>query len=452
MSTVSDIPPVPKLEPFDEESFSESSPEPEEQSLTQEPAQVQKRKGGRKPIYATSEERKQRNRQAQAAFRERRTEYIKQLESTIKQHEEALQSLQQNHRAAADECLMLRYKNSLLERILLEKGSALVLTKWRRWWLTVGKGIDVQAELKSKTEGSHVVPQSQNPTGAPMPTPIQRAVMNRQSQVRRSTSGSQGSRILKPHTAHPTSNRSPQLQPTPPHTISPSTVKSPTGMPKGGIISPNVDVKAQQHPQQHQPLDRRNYPQQPPSRLSVPATRPSMQNMTPSTVDGSRGSEVEGATGSHSTFYPSTFQAHIEQLGKLPRLFRFPGTLFVLEQEYDAHADMLDDENPDDGSAGPGPYPQNFQQPPLPPGQQISMGMQGQPPMHNMQSVQPMPPMSSMQPPQTSQNMDSDHPAYANMGQGFDPYDPMLDADPFGLTASMHFPTQFTFQESSMRR
>ena len=75
-------------------------------------------------IYATSEERKQRNRQAQAAFRERRTEYIKQLETTIKQHEEALQSLQQNHRAAADECLMLRYKNSLLERILLEKSKA----------------------------------------------------------------------------------------------------------------------------------------------------------------------------------------------------------------------------------------------------------------------------------------------------------------------------------------
>lgn len=76
----------------------------------------------RRKIYATSEERKQRNRQAQAAFRERRTEYIKQLESTIKHHEETLQTLQQNHRSAADECLMLRYKNSLLERILLEKG------------------------------------------------------------------------------------------------------------------------------------------------------------------------------------------------------------------------------------------------------------------------------------------------------------------------------------------
>jgi len=75
-------------------------------------------------IYATSEERKQRNRQAQAAFRERRTEYIKQLEATIKQNEETLSTLQQSHRSAADECLMLRYKNSLLERILLEKGQS----------------------------------------------------------------------------------------------------------------------------------------------------------------------------------------------------------------------------------------------------------------------------------------------------------------------------------------
>lgn len=141
MSNVEDVVTVPKTEHSDEGSFSETSPEVDEQSFRQENAQVQKRKGGRKPvggelfherwlpltgstlqIYATSEERKQRNRQAQAAFRERRTEYIKQLETTIKHHEEKLQNLQQSHRAAADECLMLRYKNSLLERILVEKG------------------------------------------------------------------------------------------------------------------------------------------------------------------------------------------------------------------------------------------------------------------------------------------------------------------------------------------
>lgn len=53
MSNLEDIPPLPKIEPFEEESFSESSPEPEEQSLTQEPVQVQKRKGGRKPVRNT---------------------------------------------------------------------------------------------------------------------------------------------------------------------------------------------------------------------------------------------------------------------------------------------------------------------------------------------------------------------------------------------------------------
>lgn len=73
-------------------------------------------------IYATTEERKQRNRQAQAAFRERRTEYIKQLESTINMQEASLNNLNAAHRHTTDECLMLRYKNSLLERILLEKG------------------------------------------------------------------------------------------------------------------------------------------------------------------------------------------------------------------------------------------------------------------------------------------------------------------------------------------
>lgn len=119
------------------------------------------------------------------------------------------------------------------------------------------------------------------------------------------------------------------------------------------------------------------------------------------------------------------------------------------EQEYDAHADMLDDENPSDTSVGPGPYPQHYNHHPLPPGPQIPVGMQGQPPMQQMQPMQPMHPMP---PPSTTQPIDPANPAYGVMHPGFDPYDPMLDADPFGLTASMHFPTQFTFQESSMRR
>lgn len=121
------------------------------------------------------------------------------------------------------------------------------------------------------------------------------------------------------------------------------------------------------------------------------------------------------------------------------------------EQEYDAHADMLDDENPSDREIGPGPYPQTFHQQPLPPNSQLSVGLQNQPPMHVIQSMQQMQPMQPMQPPRSTQTTDSNSP-YPAMNPGFDPYDPMLDADPFGLTASMHFPTQFSFHESSMRR
>ncbi|KAI5793439.1 hypothetical protein FPQ18DRAFT_332163 [Pyronema domesticum] len=111
---------------------STASPASSPEATAPEQAQpVAKKKGGRKPVYATQEERKMRNRAAQAAFRERRTEYIKHLELTIKHHEEQLAQLQNSSRSAADEVLMLRYKNSLLERILMEKG------------------IDVTAELRA---------------------------------------------------------------------------------------------------------------------------------------------------------------------------------------------------------------------------------------------------------------------------------------------------------------
>ena len=76
----------------------------------------------------------------------------------------------------------------------------------------------------------------------------------------------------------------------------------------------------------------------------------------------------------------------------------------------------------------------------------MPMEMQGQPAIQQMHGMPPMPP------PGSAQQVDPNHPAYGSINPGFDPYDSSLDADPFGLTASMHFPTQFTFQESSMRR
>ncbi|KAB2576881.1 hypothetical protein DIS24_g6401 [Lasiodiplodia hormozganensis] len=404
-----------------------TTPEPEAESYSaqEQPQQQQKRKGGRKPIYATSEERKQRNRQAQAAFRERRTEYIKQLESTIKHHEETLQTLQQNHRSAADECLMLRYKNSLLERILLEKG------------------IDVQAELRAKTGSPHLGPTRVPPPGSAVQPPMQRAIMNRHQQARRSfagfpqkVEGAQGSPLAQPDGSVP--NHSPHSQPTPAsHMSSPSTsaTKSPNFIP---TISPNMGPVSQSQQQQQPPQQQQLRPQPARSQYNpLPHQRPSSLNTQFSVGSGlPSASSVNSATGNGisgngpSAFYPSPFQSHMDQL----------------EQEYDAQADMIDDRDASEHSASTAPYPQQFppnmQQPQttpqLPPqgsGQMAPQQFHGQQDQYTS--------------PQALQPADGQHSGYAmsgNINHGFDPYDPILDADPFGLSASMHFPTQFSYQ------
>lgn len=392
-----------------------SSPEPDPETFTQDhPQQQQKRKGGRKPIYATSEERKQRNRQAQAAFRERRTEYIKQLESTIKKHEEALQSLQQSHRSAADECLMLRYKNSLLERILLEKG------------------IDVQAELQAKTQSPNL-----GPTRVPAPPvtvppaqkqPMQRAIMNRQQQRRsgmglpQKIEGAHGLPNISPNGLAP--NRSPLSQPTPTsHMSSPSTTatRSPNFLPQGAIQSPNIGPVSQQQQQLRQQQHRQfnQIPHAPPLRPTVMTSNVASGGIPSAASAGSGpGSAMPGnANAGSSSFYPSPFQSHMDQL----------------EQEYDAQADIVDDE-PSDQSAGPNPYAPAF---PIPIAQQGVMSNQTSPNQA---------PSQAYQSPATLQPSDSNANGNFGLNQVFDPYDPMLDADPFGLSASMHFPTQFSYE------
>ncbi|TGJ83396.1 hypothetical protein E0Z10_g5370 [Xylaria hypoxylon] len=282
-------------------------------------AQPVKRKGGRKPIYATSEERKQRNRQAQAAFRERRTEYIKQLEDTIRVHESNLTNLQAAHRSAAEECLMLRYKNSLLERILLEKG------------------IDVQAELQAKTGSPNLGP-THMPQNMMQPPPIQRAILNRHHNSRRSAS-----------------SIAPKLEP--------------------GITSINI-------------------------------TNNNSNNHIKSLLDLDR----------HRFIPPRRSRAIFNNSAK---------------QEYDAPADMMDEGE----SEGPpqNPYTSGYSVPPPPsiPMQPPTTGPSGQPPIsagdHGGQTQ--------------GQN-------YPSMTQLLDP---ALDWDPFGLSASMAFPTQFSFDTSNMR-
>ncbi|KAI9720861.1 MAG: hypothetical protein M1812_002700 [Candelaria pacifica] len=388
---------VSKAEPTDDGTSSSvgSTPEPDVELYPQENAQVQKRKGGRKPIYATSEERKQRNRQAQAAFRERRTEYIKQLETTIKHHEDALQSLQQSHRSAADECLMLRYKNSLLERILLEKG------------------IDVQAELRAKTGSPHLRPTTTAPAQPTQPAqqpPIQRAIMNRHHRAQRSASGITPkieTANTGPQSSHESvfQSRSPQLQPTPPsQTSSPTTSSKSTGFaPQSVLTPPGPDILAQQQQRSQHPHKSHAAPLQ-----QAPISNPNFPGPLdiPTTVQQGSRPITTGAIDSVST-----------------------------EQEYDAQADMIDDQDPSDQSTGPGPYPHPFQQQ-LQQSNLPRLDQQGQ--QHPQQSP-------------TSQQGDGNGPVFGAMNQLFDPFDPMLDADPFGLSASMHFPTQFSFETSSMR-
>jgi hypothetical protein len=98
----------------------------------------------------TEAARKQRNRDAQAAFRERRIEYIKELEERVKAYSTRLRAMEAARTNSADECLMLRYKNSLLERILLHKGSLSGNSSDGIVADDNTVGIDVNAELNIK--------------------------------------------------------------------------------------------------------------------------------------------------------------------------------------------------------------------------------------------------------------------------------------------------------------
>ncbi|KAJ5723396.1 hypothetical protein N7488_001431, partial [Penicillium malachiteum] len=371
-------PVVPKSEPLPDGSISStvSTPDPEVEALTQDPAQTQKRKGGRKPIYATSEERKQRNRQAQAAFRERRTEYIRQLETTIKRNEESLQSLQQSHRSAADECLMLRYKNSLLERILLEKG------------------IDVQAELRLKTGAPGVQPKTTPMPPKPAPGPAGPRPTQRHPGL---ASKSDAFAMSQREGAYAVP--SPQFQATPTsHVSSPSHAKSPGFGFQGGMSPVGVDQQGTARPQLL-PQPRTFNNQTSPPAISMPQTDPN-----DSKPRLPRGQQQRVA----AAYYPSPFQKHYDQL----------------EQEYDAQADMVDDDH--DGSVNtygvPGFTPQS-----------VASGS------HNL---------SGFNAPSGGDGATGD---FGNSNQLMGQYEPMLDADPFGLSASMHFPTPFNYEQNNPR-
>ena len=126
------------------------------------------------------------------------------------------------------------------------------------------------------------------------------------------------------------------------------------------------------------------------------------------------------------------------------------------EHEYDTEQTMLD--QPDHERANTsnprpdqlhGSYPPQFgdpQQRPQENGyyqQQMSM----QPEQHQAMPAQGQYEQSSMMhttQPQATGGMTG---SFDAMGQVIDPNDPMLDADPFGLSASMHYPTSYSVME-----
>jgi len=93
------------------------------------------------------------------------------------------------------------------------------------------------------------------------------------------------------------------------------------------------------------------------------------------------------------------------------------------EQEYDAPTDIIEEEETTE--AGPGPYPR-----PITQQQQAAHQMHGHHSMGTTQAAQ--------------QQQQQQQQQFPSMTQLLDPYDPILDMDPFGLSASMQFPTTFS--------
>ena len=114
------------------------------------------------------------------------------------------------------------------------------------------------------------------------------------------------------------------------------------------------------------------------------------------------------------------------------------------EQEYDTHPtrSMLDQPDPDDVSD---PSPDNLRgnYPPRFDAQNPQHGDYYHPRVNVSQSPQQQTRPTSH--PQGSEG------SLTTMAEMIDPNDPMLDADPFGLSASMHYPTSYSFEQPPQR-
>ena len=166
-----------------------------------------------------------------------------------------------------------------------------------------------------------------HPAPGPMVSaPLQRTALNRQHARRAGQPFTQ--RLGSGSAAQPElsfSARSPQGHPTPSsHASSPTALstQSPASMHQGGMTPPASSVMHGQQQQQHfgvqqqqQQARQRYVMQHPPQRAAPPVQYSSSGNVSslsaPSLGDGNN-----GVASAPSTYYPSPFQKHIEELGK----------------------------------------------------------------------------------------------------------------------------------------
>lgn len=115
------IPPTPESDtttsPWSPHTISDKEPPIKNGSPEPQPVVPQKRKAGRKPLYKTAQERRDRNRRAQLAFRARRSDYLARLEETCRSLQEVVVELQESNRMANDDLARERNKVKHLERL-----------------------------------------------------------------------------------------------------------------------------------------------------------------------------------------------------------------------------------------------------------------------------------------------------------------------------------------------
>jgi hypothetical protein len=170
-------------------------------------------------------------------------------------------------------------------------------------------GIDVQAELRAKT-GSPSLGPTHMPHAMAQPPTVQRAIMNRHHQARRSNSNiapkiEPGTIGVAHSVAH--SNPSPQSRPTPTSHHSSPTSHSP-GFPAQGVMTPPASDSQIQQQRLGHPLK--------PMPQGMPAGGPGVHPQAMAPVMKGPGGVNAGMGGPQTAYYPSPFQNHIEQLGK----------------------------------------------------------------------------------------------------------------------------------------